>query len=104
MFDLSKDTYFVFSVAEADPPVECNMGERSVCRDELETVTSTVPRPTAKQCIFFPVKEEERELRLDPSPRAESKSIYMMLTSNKKYYLNVSVVCLHAINPGNLAP
>ncbi|XP_031431631.1 uncharacterized protein LOC105891837 isoform X3 [Clupea harengus] len=62
------------NVAEADPPVECNMGERSVCRDELETVTSTVPRPTAKQCIFFPVKEEERELRLDPSPRAENLS------------------------------
>ncbi|KAL2084339.1 hypothetical protein ACEWY4_019857 [Coilia grayii] len=62
------------SVAESEPPVESDIGERSVCGSELGMVASPIHQPSAKQCIFFPVKEEERELLLDSPRSGENQS------------------------------
>ncbi|KAG5271063.1 hypothetical protein AALO_G00175470 [Alosa alosa] len=57
------------TVAVSDLPVESNMADKAA-----GTATPTVHQPIAKQCIFFPVKEEERELLLDLPQRAENQS------------------------------
>lgn len=78
---MSHDDNFSFSAAASDPPVENNMAG-----EEIETAASTAEQPSAKQCIFFPVKEEERELLLDPLQRVESKSIHMIIQMLECYF------------------
>ncbi|XP_062394859.1 uncharacterized protein LOC134082861 isoform X2 [Sardina pilchardus] len=57
------------TLAASDPPVECSVAEKAI-----GATTRTVHQPIAKQCIFFPVKEEDRELLLDLPQRAENQS------------------------------
>lgn len=65
---------------------------------EIETAASTAQQPSAKQCIFFPVKEEERELLLTPSERVESKYIHMIfkcLNTTSDYSTGINICSVY---------